>query len=71
LLDQFAPGYSQQGGGSEVGLLDQPLLADGAIAHRGQVKDVETALPNHVQFSLHFVGKQNKFIGCLRLVPLQ
>ncbi len=49
LLDQRSPGHAQQGGGAEVGLLDQPALADRAIAHWRQVVEVEIACPRAVQ----------------------
>src|SRR5680860_1594458 len=53
LLDQRAPGHAQQGADGEVGLQDhQPRLAEGAIAHRRQVIEVEIARPRGVQFRL-------------------
>ena len=52
LLDQSASVRAQQGRSGKVGLQDLPLLADGAIAHRGQIVQVEIARPRGVQFRL-------------------
>ena len=52
LADQRAPGHAQQGGGGEVGLQDQPPLADGAISHRRHVVEVEVTFPRGFQFQL-------------------
>ena len=50
--DQFAPGQAEQGGNGKVGLEDQPLCAEGAIADRCQVVEVEIKGPPDFQFRL-------------------
>jgi len=52
LPDQRAAGHSQQGGGREVGLQDQSLLGQGAVAHRGQVIQIKIAGLAFLQFCL-------------------
>ena len=52
LLDQRAPGHTQQGSGGEVGLQDQAVIAEGDIADRRQVVEIEIACPHGVQFHL-------------------
>ena len=52
LVHQSAPGHSQQVGDRQVGLLDQAGLGDRAVPDRGEVVEIEIALPRGVQFRL-------------------
>ncbi len=45
LPDQRAAGHAQQCGSGEVGFQEQSMLRQGAVAHRGQVIEVEIARP--------------------------
>ena len=58
MLDQGASRHTQHVSGSEIGLQDQPLLADGEIAHRRQIVQIEIPRPGSFQFFLcpaHFL----------------
>ena len=44
-VEQPATSHAEHLHGGEVGLLDQPRLADGDIAHRGQIVEIEVARP--------------------------
>jgi len=52
LPDKGASGHAQQRGGGDVGFQNQPLFADRAVAHRGEVIEVEIARPDGVQLQL-------------------
>ena len=57
LVGQLAPWPAEQGGGREVAFLDQPRFADGDIADRGHIEEIEIAGTRGVQ-------------RCLRLAQL-
>ena len=68
--DQLIADHSQQRSHRKIGLLDQPLVAQGAIAHRRQIIQIEIARPGQVEFHLgpvQFLVLQFK----LHLVNLQ
>ena len=52
LLDQSDFPHTQQSGPREVRLQDQPLLAEGEIAHRRQIVQVEVPRPRDFEFAL-------------------
>ena len=52
LLDERTPRCTQQSGGAEVGLQNQPRLAEGAITRRRQVVEVEIARARNDQLHL-------------------
>ena len=52
LPGQRDPGHTQQGRGSKIGIDDEPLFADGDIAHLRQVVEIEITRLRINQFSL-------------------
>jgi hypothetical protein len=52
LVDQCAARRPQQGRRGEVGFEDHPGLAEGEVAHRRQVVQVEVARPRRLQLEL-------------------
>ena len=52
LLDQRTSCHAQKVGGGEVGLDDQPLLAEREVAHRRQIVQIEIPRPRGLQLHL-------------------
>ena len=52
LLDQCVSCHPQQGRDGEVGFLNQPLFAQGDIAHRREIVQIEISGPGGISFLL-------------------